>query len=450
MRKMAAVVLAAGKGIRMYSELAKVLHPAAGRPLIHWVAAAAREAGVDPLVMVVGHQAEQVRAALGDGYLYALQEQQLGTAHALAAGLQAFPAALPPALLVLCGDTPLLTGATLAALRRQFEETAAACTVLTAVLPEGGNYGRILRDGSGNVTGIVEAKDATAEQLAVREINSGVYCFDTQAVLKVLDRIGSANAQGEYYLTDALAALVQLDLKVNALVCPDPVEISGVNDRLQLAAACRLLWDRKTTELMLSGVTILDPATVFIDASVAVGPDTVIEPNVYLHGKTVIGRGCHIGPQVKIVDSRVGDNCDVGPFCYLRPGTELADKVKAGHFVEIKKSRIGRGSKVPHLSYIGDAVIGEGVNIGCGTITCNYDGVRKHTTVIQDQVFIGSNVNLVPPLTVGRRSTVGAGSTITQDVPEDCLALARERQVNIEGWTVKKDPRFAKKDEKKD
>ncbi len=449
MRKMAAVVLAAGKGVRMHSELAKVLHPAAGRPLIQWVAAAAGEAGVEPLVMVIGHQGEQVRAALGQGYLYAVQEQQLGTAHALSAGLAAFKDELPPALLVLCGDTPLLTGETLAGLRGYFEETRAACTVLTALLPAGGNYGRILRDGSGHVTGIVEAREATAEQLAIREINSGVYCFDTQALLRVLPAIGVANSQGEYYLTDALDALVRLGLKVNAMVCPDPAEISGVNDRLQLAVACRRLWDRKAQALMLSGVTILDPATAYIDADVTVGPDTVIEPNVYLHGHTVIGQGCHIGPQAKIVDSRVGDNCEIGPFCYLRPGTELSDKVKAGHFVEIKKSRIGKGSKVPHLSYIGDAVIGEGVNIGCGVITCNYDGAKKHTTVIEDQAFIGSNVNLVPPVTVGKRATVGAGSTVTQDVPEEALALARERQVNIEGWAMRKDPRFVKKDENK-
>ena len=447
MEQLAAVILAAGKGTRMKSDLPKVLHPIAGKPLLQYVIDAAKSGGASSLCLVVGCGAEQVRQQMGADYLYALQEQQKGTGHALQTALPAF-SRMPQALLVLCGDTPLLRGETLATMIHQFQKEQAACTVMTAHLSEGGNYGRIIREADGQIARIVEARDATTEQLAVREINSGVYCFRTGPLLEVIQNLQPDNDQGEFYLTDVIAALRGRNERVTGFCCEDPQEILGVNDRAQLAEAGAILRHRINRFWMLSGVTLVDPETTYIDATVEIGPDTVIEPQVYLQGATVIGKGCSIGPAVKIVDSQVGDACTVGPFAYLRPGTILGTQVKAGHFVEIKKSRIGRGSKVPHLSYIGDTVIGEGVNIGCGTITCNYDGVHKHQTVIEDQAFIGSNTNLIPPVTVGHRSTVAAGSTITQDVPPDSLAIARGRQRNIEGWTLERDPRFTKKEDK--
>ena len=447
MEQLAAVILAAGKGTRMRSDLPKVLHPIAGQPLVQYVVNAAKAGGASTLCLVVGCGAEQVQQQLGEAYLYAVQEQQKGTGHALQTALSAFPQ-LPQALLVLCGDTPLLRGETLEKMIHQFQQEQVACTVMTTYLSEGGNYGRIIRDVDGQISGIVEARDATPEQLAVREINSGVYCFRTGPLLEVIRELQPNNDQGELYLTDVVSALRSRGQRVTGFCCGDPQEILGVNDRVQLAEAGAILRRRINQAWMLSGVTLVDPETAYIDATVAIGRDTVIEPQVYLQGNTTIGKGCTIGPAVKIVDSQIGDTCTVGPFAYLRPGTVLAARVKAGHFVEIKKSMIGQGSKVPHLSYIGDAVIGEGVNIGCGTITCNYDGVHKHKTVIEDQAFIGSNTNLVPPVTVGRRSTVAAGSTVTEDVPPDSLAVARGRQRNVEGWTLERDPRFTKKEDK--
>ena len=447
MRKMSAVILAAGKGTRMKSELPKVLHCLGHKPMAQYVIDSARSAGIDDICVVVGHGAEQVKEALGPDIFYALQEPQLGTGHALK---QAIPCCSPDAesFIVLCGDTPLLTPETLKSLRDYFESTKAACTVMSAVLPEGGAYGRIIRDSQGSLSAIVEARDATPEQAAIREINSGVYCFDSKYLLKVIDTIKPNNAQGEYYLTDLISVIREQGGLVNAYICREAAEIGGVNDRCQLAEAASVLRKRRNRQLMLSGITMVDPSTVYIDDNVEIGVDCLIEPNVYIEGPCRIGSGCHIGPSVKIVASNIGDNCEIGPFCYIRPGTVLDDKVKAGHFVEIKKSHIGHGSKVPHLSYIGDTTVGRDVNIGCGTITCNYNGKQKFATIIEDEAFIGSNTNLVAPVKVGRRSTVGAGSTITEDVPADTLALGRGRQRNIPGWTEKKDPRYAKKDEK--
>ena len=444
MKEMAAVILAAGQGVRMHSDIPKVLHNAAGKPLLSWVAKSAQAAGLSPICLVVGHHAEQVIAAMPKGYLFGLQEEQLGTAHALRQGITAFDE-LPKTIMVLCGDTPLLRAETLNELKAYFNNSGAACTVMTTVLETGGNYGRIIRGADDTLTAIVEAKEANNEQLQIREINSGVYCFDVAALTSVIDDIDSNNTQGEYYLTDIVKAMNSRGLKVNAFICQDGEEIMGVNDRVQLAEAIRILYQRKNRELMLSGITMVDPGSVYIDAEVMIGPDTLIEPNVYISGQTTIGSGCKIGPQVKIADSVIGAECVIGPFAYIRPGSVLADRVKAGHFVEIKKSSIGRSSKVPHLSYIGDAIIGECVNVGCGTITCNYDGVDKHTTQIDDNAFIGSNVNLIPPIKVGKNSTVAAGSTITSDVPENSLALARASQINKEGWALTKDPRRKKK-----
>ena len=446
MRQMTAVILAAGQGTRMKSNKPKVLHEAMHKPLVQYVITAVHHADIEDICIVVGHGADEVKKALGEeGYIYALQEQQLGTGHAL---MQAMPV-LPPSdsIMVLCGDTPLLTDTTLQQLREYFTATEAACTIMTTVLPAGGNYGRIVRDANDEVAAIVEARDASAEELAIGEINSGVYCFDREALTMVIDKLTPNNSQGEYYLTDIISELRAIGKKVNAYVCQDADEIMGVNDRYQLFQASEILRKRKNMALMLSGVTMVDPNTVYIDDTVEISPDCIIEPQVYIEGVCRIGSGCHIGPSVKISNSVLGDNCEVGPFCYLRPGTVLANGVKAGHFVEIKKSHVGSGSKVPHLSYIGDAEIGEGVNIGCGTITCNYDGKNKYSTTIEDEAFIGCNTNLVAPVTVGHRSTIAAGSTITEDVPEDSLAIARGRQRNIKGWTEAKDPRYKNNDE---
>jgi bifunctional UDP-N-acetylglucosamine pyrophosphorylase / glucosamine-1-phosphate N-acetyltransferase len=447
MAKMSAVILAAGMGTRMKSDQPKVLHQIGHQPMVKYVLSAIKQAGMEEICIVVGHGADAVQAALGDGYLYALQQPQLGTGHALAKALPAF-ATPPESLMVLCGDTPLLSAATLRELRQFFEESHASCTVMSTLLPQGGAYGRIIRDSAGELSAIVEARDATPEQLAITEINSGVYCFDGAMLAKVVNKLKPQNAQGEYYLTDLIAAIKAAGGKINAYICADAAEISGVNDRCELATVAKALRQRRNCELMLSGVTMIDPDTVYIDEEAEIAADCLIEPQVYIEGKCRIGAGSHIGPNVKMVDTVMGRNCEIGPFCYLRPGTVLADKVKAGHFVEIKKSHIGYGSKVPHLTYIGDAEIGEKVNIGCGTITCNYDGKNKHLTVIEDEVFIGSNTNLVAPVKVGRRSTVAAGSTITMDVPENSLGVARGQQRNIEGWTERRDPRFVKNEEK--
>ncbi len=434
---MAAVVLAAGKGTRMVSDTPKVLHTLLGKPMLEYVLDAAQQAGVSRQVAVIGNGAEQVRQFFGQRCAYALQEPQLGTGHAV---MQALPCLAPEitSLLVLCGDTPLLTGQTLSALKQYFADSKAACTIMTTKLEHPGAYGRIIRDGNEEVSKIVEAKDAAPQELQINEINSGVYCFDRKALEQVIGSLQANNNQGEYYLTDAVAAIKALGHTVNAFLCSDPLEISGVNDRVQLAQAAKVLRQRKNRQLMLSGVTIVDPETAYIDQDVQIGRDTVIEPQVQISGKSQIGANCQIGPMVKIVDSQVGDACAVGPFAYLRPGTQLGNRVKAGHFVEIKKSVIGDGSKVPHLSYIGDAELGQNINIGCGSITCNYDGVHKYKTEIGDGAFIGSNTNFIAPVKIGRNCTVAAGSTINMDVPDDALAIARAKQSNIENWAGKK------------
>lgn len=445
MHDLAAIVLAAGKGLRMQSEIPKVLHKVGGQAMLQTVCDAAAAVVDGDICIVVGHAAAAVQESMGSTYQYALQAQQLGTGHAVQQALASF-AELPTAFLVLCGDTPLLRSETLLQLADHFRQTGAACTILSAMLPAPGSYGRIVRDANGAVTAIVEAKDASAEQLQIQEVNSGIYCFDAERLQQAIRQIQPNNAQGEYYLTDAVALLRQAGHLVNALVCADASEISGVNDRLQLAAANKVRWQRKNEALMLAGVTILDPDTTYIDDSVEIGRDTIIEPQTYLCGQTRIGSGCQIGPAVKMIDTVVADGCTVGPFAYLRPGTVLNEQAKAGCFVEIKKSVIGKKSKVPHLSYIGDAEVGERVNIGCGTITCNYDGKHKHKTILADDVFVGSNTNFVAPVCVGERATIAAGSTITKDVPAENLGVARGKQANVEDWAARRDPRFQQED----
>ncbi|MCL2817392.1 MAG: bifunctional UDP-N-acetylglucosamine diphosphorylase/glucosamine-1-phosphate N-acetyltransferase GlmU, partial [Clostridiales bacterium] len=413
MNDVSAIILAAGKGTRMKSELPKVLHKAGGRHLVGHVLEACRGCGVTRPLLVVGHGADEVKAACGGRADYVEQAIQLGTGHAVQTALPAL-AQQRGKVLVLCGDTPLLTAALLRGLLGYAEETAAACTVLSALLPDPSGYGRVCRDADGRVLGIVEEKDATPEQKALREVNTGAYCFDIEALRSVIGLLAPTNAQGEYYLTDVVAFLSERGLTVNALAAEDGSCALGVNDLLQLSRAEAILRRSKNEELMLSGVTIIDPLNTYIDCDAAVGPGTVIEPGSYIRGKSVIGSHCRIGPAADIDNSTVGDRtrvfravmteaqagerCNIGPFAYLRPGALLADEVKIGDFVEVKKSSVGRGSKIPHLSYVGDSLVGERVNIGCGCVTCNYDGFKKEQTVIEDGAFIGSNCSLIAPV----------------------------------------------------
>ena len=451
--RLAAVILAAGKGTRMKSELPKVLHAVAGVPMLKYPVGLARELGCAPTVAVIGHGAETVEAALaGSGVLFALQSQQLGTGHAV---LCAEPqlAGFSGTLLLLCGDVPLLRRETLEALLHYHQARQATVTVLTAHMPNPHGYGRIVRQGE-EVLRIVEEKDASQQQRAINEINTGIYALEAPFVFEALKTIGCDNAQGEYYLTDVLAAARRAGRRVCALAAGAPEETMGINDRVQLAEAGALMRQRINRELMLAGVTLVDPATSYIEPQVRIGADSIIEPNVQLRGATVIGRdcridtgvcvdGCTVGDGVHLkagsvmTDSSIGDRSEVGPMAHLRPGTVLLGENKIGNFVETKKSVLGQGSKASHLTYIGDAEVGRKVNIGCGTITCNYDGVNKHKTIIEDEVFVGSDTQFVAPVRIGRGALIGAGSTITRDVPADALALSRPEQKIIEGWAAR-------------
>jgi bifunctional UDP-N-acetylglucosamine pyrophosphorylase/glucosamine-1-phosphate N-acetyltransferase len=450
------VILAAGKGTRMKSSLPKVLHRAAGLPLIDHVLRAADTLLPSSITVVVGHQADAVREALGKrlGLGFALQQPQLGTGHAL---LQAAPglANARGAVVLLSGDVPLLRGATLRTLVDKHQASGAAATVLTAHLDRPEGYGRIVRDGSDRVTAIVEHKDASPIERAIREINSGVYAFDLAPLFGALRDIGSSNAQGEYYLPDLVKIYRARGLTVETVSLEDPREILGVNSRKELADVATILNTTKNEALMASGVTIVDPATAFIGPDVEVGPDTIIHPGVYLEGRTRIGSGCQINSGVRIIDSTLGDRviinnfcvitdsriaagARIGPFAHLRPQADVGEEAHIGNFVELKKTTIGRGSKANHLAYLGDATIGERVNVGAGTITCNYDGTHKYPTVIEDGAFIGSDTQLIAPVRVGKGAYVAAGSSITEDVPPESLAIGRGKQINKEGWVSRK------------
>ena len=453
MQEMVAVILAAGKGTRMKSALPKVLHAVGGRPMLRHVMTAAEQAGAKRTIVVVGFGGDQVQAKIGAAAEYVLQAEQLGTGHAMMQ-VQPVLAGFSGTILLLCGDTPLLTDKTLLALVAAHQQSGAAATVLTAMPADATGYGRILRNESGQVLGIVEQKDATPEQKKIGEINTGIYCFEAAPLFAALAGLTCNNAQKEYYLTDVLAILAQAGQQVGAVEVADFQETLGINSRLQLAEAEKILRQRKLVELMDSGVTVMDPASTFVDATVSVGEDTVLYPFTWLEGETTIGRDCRIGPNSRIADSQLGDavtlhfsyaheckiaeGVTVGPYVHLRPDTQLAAGVKVGNFVEIKNSLVGQGSKVPHLSYIGDTDIGSGVNIGSGTITVNYDGKKKHRTHIGDDAFIGCNTNLVAPVSVGAGAYIAAGSTITKDVPDGALGVGRARQSNIAGWVEKK------------
>jgi len=454
-----AVVLAAGEGKRMRSRQPKVLHRLCGRPLIAYPLRVVRMVA-DRIVLVVGPDGEEVVRVAGPGVEAVEQRERLGTGHAL---LMARPACGEGPILVVHADMPLLTAESVERLVRHHAATGAAATLLTATVEAPTGYGRVLRQG-GRVARIVEERDATDDQKAIAEINVGVYCFDPRRLWPALERVRPDNEQGEYYLTDVIEQIVRGGGRVEAVAVADPTEALGVNDRRQLAQVAALARRRILDRLMESGVTIVDPAVTYVEDTVTVGPDTVIHPLVVLEGETEIGAGSVIGPGCHVTASRLGagvtlraycvltravveDGAELGPFCHLRPGAHIGERARIGNFVEVKQSRIGRGSKANHLAYIGDAVVGEEVNIGAGTITCNYDGVRKHETRIGDRAFIGTNTSLVAPVTIGEGAHIGAGSVITRDVPPGALALERSPQVVKEGWAARRRARRAEPSE---
>lgn len=444
-----AVVLAAGQGTRMRSALPKVVHPLAGRPMVGWVLDALEGGGVTHTVVVVGHGADVVRDALPAGVAVAVQEEQLGTGHATQIGLAALEESCD-AVIVACGDTPLLPAALVARMVAEHTAQERAATMLTAVVEDAAAYGRVVRAADGTVARVVEARDASDEELAIGEYNAGLYVFDRAGLTAVLATLGPGNAQGEIYLTDVLE---RFDGTVAALVADDPLAAAGVNDRVDLSVCEAALQERLRGELMRAGVTMPQPAAVLVEAGVSVGRDTVLLPGTHLRGATTIGEGCTIGPDAVISDTTVGSGCTVisahvlaseladgtqaGPFAYLRPGSRLEEGARVGTYVELKNTTLGPGAKVPHLSYIGDATVGEGTNIGAGNITANYDGFRKHRTTIGARVKTGSDCVFVAPVEVGDDAMTGAGSIITHDVPDGALGIARARQSVIEGFTEK-------------
>jgi bifunctional UDP-N-acetylglucosamine pyrophosphorylase / glucosamine-1-phosphate N-acetyltransferase len=453
-QKLSVVILAAGEGTRMRSSRAKVLHSLAGKPLVRWVLSSVKGLRPDNVTFIVGHKAEAVREELaGEKASFALQKQQLGSGHALR---QAAPelAKFRGDILVLCADTPLISTAALRSLLAAHRREGNAATILSAEFADPFGYGRIVRDSEGAVLGIVEEKDAAPEQRMVREINSGIYCFRSPLIWSVLAKIKPENRKNEYYLTDAIALLRDRGEKVGAASLGDPDEILGVNTRVDLSRAEKIVRERTLKALMLEGVTVIDPGTTFVAPGTTIGRDTVLLPGTIIEGATKIGSECRIGPYSVIKDSVIGngvelrqsvvtearihDAAKIGPFSHLRPGTVLKAGARVGNFSEVKKSVIGEGAKVNHLSYIGDTAMGRKVNVGAGTITCNYDGVQKSRTVIGDNAFIGSNVNLVAPVNVGKNALLGAGSTITDNVPAGNLAIARARQINKQRGLRKK------------
>lgn len=454
----AVIVLAAGEGTRMKSATPKVLHAISGRSLVGHVVAAARALEPEHLLVVVGHAREQVTAHLAEtdaAVRTAVQYEQNGTGHAVRAGLAELPE-LTGTVVITAGDTPLLTPDTLRALVATHAADGNAVTVLTAEVPDPTGYGRIVRGDDGSVLAIVEQKDATDEQRAIPEINSGVFAFDARLLADALAKVTTDNAQGEEYLTDTLGILREAGHRVGASIAPDHREIAGINNRVQLSEARRTLNDRLLHRAMLEGATIMDPASTWVDVTVEFEPDTVVLPNTQLYGATRLATGAEVGPNCTLTDTlvgpgatvsntvavstEIGEAATVGPFAYLRPGTKLGNKAKAGTYVEMKNATIGEGTKVPHLSYVGDATIGEYSNIGAASVFVNYDGQTKHHTTIGSHCRTGSDNMFVAPVTVGDGAYTAAGSVITKDVPPGSLAVARGQQRNIEGWVARKRP----------
>jgi bifunctional UDP-N-acetylglucosamine pyrophosphorylase/glucosamine-1-phosphate N-acetyltransferase len=440
----------------MKSARPKVLHSLAGRPLIEHVLSAVQPLGAASTILVVGHAADDVKAALADhaGLEFVVQSPQLGTGHAL---LQAEPLLRNRSgtVVLVYADVPLLQSGTLARLIEAHRAAHAAATVLTTHLDSPDGYGRIVRDDQGRLARIVEERDASAEERALNEINSGLYAFELGPLFDTLRHLAADNAQGEYYLTDLIGAYRRARRRIETVTLANPAELRGVNTRVDLAELARIIRDRKNRQVMLAGVTLEDPSSTLIDLDVTVGTDTIIGPSVRLEGRTTIGRRCRIAAGARLTNATVGDDAavldysvvvasqiadgaSVGPFSHIRPESTIGEGAHVGNFVELKKTALGRGSKANHLTYLGDARIGENVNVGAGTITCNYDGKKKHPTIIEDGVFVGSDSQLIAPVRIGRNSYIAAGSSITNDVPEDSLAIARGRQENKPGWAAKR------------
>ncbi|MCO4852310.1 bifunctional UDP-N-acetylglucosamine diphosphorylase/glucosamine-1-phosphate N-acetyltransferase GlmU [Bacillus vallismortis] len=452
MDKRFAVVLAAGQGTRMKSKLYKVLHPVCGKPMVEHVVGEALKLSLSKLVTIVGHGAEEVKKQLGDKSEYALQAEQLGTAHAVKQA-QPFLADEKGVTIVICGDTPLLTAETMEQMVKEHTQREAKATILTAVAEDPTGYGRIIRGKNGAVQKIVEHKDASEEERLVTEINTGTYCFDNEALFRAIDQVSNDNAQGEYYLPDVIEILKNEGETVAAYQTGNFQETLGVNDRVALSQAEQFMKERINKRHMQNGVTLIDPLNTYISPDAVIGSDTVIYPGTVLKGEVQIGEDTVIGPHTEIMNSsigsrtvikqsvvnhsKVGNDVNIGPFAHIRPDSVIGNEVKIGNFVEIKKTQFGDRSKASHLSYVGDAEVGTDVNLGCGSITVNYDGKNKYLTKIEDGAFIGCNSNLVAPVTVGEGAYVAAGSTVTEDVPGKALAIARARQVNKDDYVKK-------------
>lgn len=456
MKSLAVIILAAGIGKRLRSKKAKVLHTLAGEPMIRYVVRKAISLAPLKIVVIIGNQAEEVRACISESpkISFVKQKDLLGTANAVQQAEKSL-SGFNGTVLILSGDVPLVKEGSLRFLLRDHSERGNDLTFITTVITDPSGYGRVLRDAYSRIIRVIEERDATEEERKIREINTGIYAAEKEFLFRSLKGVKRENVQSEYYITDVIEIAVRGKKRVGAVSAENPVEVMGINTRKELADAERYLRGKKLNDLMLNGVTIIDPSNTYIGPSVSIGRDSIIYPNTFLEGVTSIGEDCVIYPNVRIIDSRLGDGvvvkdscliakgeignrATIGPFAQLRPESVIKKGAKIGNFVEVKKSSVGEGSKAMHLSYIGDATIGKGVNIGAGTITCNYDGFSKYPTVIEDEVFVGSDTQFIAPVRIGKGAVIAAGSTITMDVPKDALAMSRVDQVNRKGWALKR------------
>ena len=449
MQNTAVVIMAGGQGKRMKSNLPKVLHKIAGKPMLTYVVKIINKLNLKKKIMITGYKGEKIRELIGNEIEYAEQTEQLGTAHAVLQSKQLLDN-FNGNVLILSGDVPFLKLETLKKFLKLHQDNDLSCSLLTALIDNPQGYGRVIRDSNKNITRIVEQADLNENEKEINEINAGIYCFEKKLLFQALEKITPNNKQNEYYLPDVLKYILDKGLKIGNVILEDHGEILGINTRIDLAEASKKVYQDKLKQLMVQGVTIIDPKSTFIDDEVEIQQDTIIYPFTIIEKSSTIGQDCVVGPYSHIINSKIGncvkisssviehsevkDSVQIGPYSHLRPGTKIEEKAKIGNFVEVKNSIVGEGSKASHLTYLGDAELGKKVNIGAGTITCNYDGEKKNKTIIGDGVFIGSNNALVAPVKLGKESYTGAGSTITQDIPEKCLAIARSRQKNILNW----------------